>query len=83
MESAKKVVQTELEVASYNILKEAVKKKGMSIKEGVRQAIKDWTLRESDMNDDPFFDTSNIIEGRKITDAARVDETLYRGKDEL
>lgn len=80
MENGKKVVQTELEAESYNVLKEVVKKKGLSIKEGVRQAVKDWTLRESDMNNDPFFDTSNVIKGRKVTDAARVDETLYRGK---
>ncbi|MEE9223264.1 MAG: hypothetical protein V3U51_00725 [Thermoplasmata archaeon] len=82
METAKKVVQTELEAESYNILKQVVKKKGMSIKDGVRQAVRDWTLRESDMNNDPFFDTSNVIKGRKVTDAARVDETLYGGKDE-
>ncbi len=82
METAKKVVQTELETESYNILKHVVKKKGISIKEGVRQAIKDWTLRESNLNIDPFFDTSNVIKGRKVTDATRVDETLYGGKDE-
>lgn len=82
MESTKKVVQTELEVESYNILKGVVRKKGISIKEGVRQAIRDWTLRESDLNSDPFFDVSNVINGRKVTDAARVDQTLYRGKDE-
>ena len=82
MESARKIVQTELEVESYNILKDIVKKKGISIKEGVRRAIRDWTLRESDLNSDPFFDMSNVISGRKVTDAARVDETLYRGKDE-
>ncbi len=83
MESNKKIVQTELETESYNILKEVVKKKGMSIKEGVRQAVKDWTLRESDLNIDPFFNTSNVINGRKVTNATRVDETLYRGKDGL
>jgi hypothetical protein len=82
MESARKVVQTELEAESYNILKEVVRKKGMSIKDGVRQAVKDWTLRESDMNDDPFFDTSNVIKGKKVTDAAKIDQTLYGGKDE-
>ncbi len=80
MESAKKVVQTEIGTESYSILKEVVKKKGMSIKDGLRQAIKDWTLRESDMNNDPFFDTTNVIKGRKVTDAARVDETLYGRK---
>ncbi len=81
MEKTKKVVRTELEIESYNILKEIVKKKGMSIKDGVRQAVRDWTLRESDMNNDPFFDTSNVIKGRKVTDATRIDETLYGGKD--
>jgi len=81
METAKKVVQTELKAESYNILKEVVKKKGMSIKDGVRQAVRDWTLRESDMNNDPFFDISNVIKGRKVTDATRIDETLYGGKD--
>lgn len=82
METAKKVVQTELEAESYNILKDVVKKKGISIKEGVRQAIKDWTLRESNLNIDPFFDTSNVIKGRMVTDAAGIDQTLYGGKDE-
>ncbi|MFQ5885343.1 MAG: hypothetical protein ACE5IO_09620 [Thermoplasmata archaeon] len=81
MQSAKKVVQTELDAESYKMLREVVKKKGISIKDGVRQAVRDWTLRESDMNNDPFFDTSNVIEGRKVTDATRIDETLYRGKD--
>jgi hypothetical protein len=80
MESTRKVVQTELETESYNILKHVVKKKGMSIKDGVRQAVKDWTLRESDMKDDPFFDTSNVIKGKKVTDAATIDDSLYRGK---
>ena len=82
MESTKKVVQTELEVESYNILKEVVKKKGISIKEGLRQAIEDWTLRESNLNIDPFFDTSNVIKGRKVTDGTGIDQTLYGGKDE-
>ncbi len=80
MESSKKVVQTELEAESYGILKEVVKKKGISIKDGVRQAIRDWTLRESDINNDPFFDVSNVIKGRKVTDATQVDEKIYRGK---
>lgn len=81
MESTKKVVQTEIGTESYSILREVVKKKGISIKDGVRQAIKDWTLRESDMKDDPFFDTSNVIKGKKVTDAAKIDKTLYGGKD--
>ena len=81
MEIAKKVVQTELNVESYNIFKEVVKKKGISIKDGVRQAVRDWTLRESDIKDDPFFDTSTVIKGKKVTDAAKIDETLHRGKD--
>lgn len=81
METAKKVVQTELEAESYKMLREVVRKKGISIKDGVRQAVRDWTLRESDMNNDPFFDTSNVIKGRKVTDATRIDETLHGGKD--
>jgi hypothetical protein len=80
MESAKKIIRTELDVKSYDILKDIVKKKGMSIKEGVRQAVKDWTLRESDLNIDPFFDMSKVIMGRTVTDPTRIDQTLYRGR---
>jgi hypothetical protein len=78
MEPRKKVVQTELEYKSYNVLKEVVKEKGISIRNGVRRAVKDWILREADLDKDPFFDMSYVTEGGVVTNAASVNGALYK-----
>ena len=49
-----KIVQTSLSDEEYEALRKMLKKKGMSVKEGVREAIKSWLVENMDFSDDPF-----------------------------
>ncbi|PYM67932.1 hypothetical protein E6H15_08820 [Candidatus Bathyarchaeota archaeon] len=81
----RKVAQTELEPSEYQTLAKTAEKKGLTIKEALRQAARLWVHEESGIDpNDPIFD---IALGRrrakdwgKGTENAskEVDETLYK-----
>ncbi len=59
----RKIAQTELDPQEYSTLAEIARKKGLSIKEALRQAAAKWVLEESGINpEDPIFD---IAMGRR------------------
>ncbi len=54
-EGKKKVVQTELEQADYEILLNLAKRKNMTIKEAAREALRRWSASVTDLTNDPLF----------------------------
>ncbi|MBN2336301.1 hypothetical protein JXL21_12140 [Candidatus Bathyarchaeota archaeon] len=76
---ARKVVQTELEDNEYLLLKKTVKKKGISIKDGVREAVHQWVATQIPLSEDPLFNVEPVMTGVK-TDSSRLDDALYKEK---
>ncbi len=51
-----KYIQSELDMHIYSELKKTAEKKGISIKEAIREAVLEWVREKSGFNkDDPFF----------------------------
>src|SRR5207247_8386252 len=81
----RKVAQTELEPSEYQTLAKTAEKKGLTIKEALRQAARLWVHEESGIDpNDPIFDIA--LGRRKAKDwgkgtenaSKEVDETLYK-----
>jgi len=81
----RKVAQTELEPSEYQTLAKTAEKKGLTIKESLRQAARLWVHEESGIDpNDPIFDIA--LGRRKAKDwgkgtenaSKEVDETLYK-----
>jgi hypothetical protein len=53
--SGRKVVQTELDEKAYLGLVDAAARKDLSIKDALRAAVSEWTRRNLDLSNDPFF----------------------------
>ena len=51
----KKVVQTELEVREYEILRRVLRRGGLTIKQGLREAIQQWIAMQTSLQEDPLF----------------------------
>ena len=77
MVAGRKVVQTELDPATYEFVLKTAKAKGMTLKEATRDALRRWASSESDLSGDPLFDLSKTFRARKRTDSSRVDEIVY------
>ncbi len=77
MATAKKVVQTEVDIALYDFVLKTAKAKGLTLKEAAWEALRDWAAREGDLSWDPLFDPSWGIRGGKKTDSSKVDEVVY------
>jgi hypothetical protein len=75
---AKKVVQTELEEAEYELFKRTVEKRGMSIKKGLREAVHQWVTTQIPVSEDSLFKIEPVKTGIE-TDSSNLDKTLYRG----
>lgn len=73
----KKVVQTELVDDEYRLLKEAVDKRGLTIKMGVREAVRQWIGTQIPVAEDPLFKVKPLKTGVE-TDSANLDKQLYR-----
>ena len=75
----RKVAQTELEPAEYSTLAATARKKGLTIKEALREAALRWSQEESGINpSDPIFHVKARDWGRGTENASReVDETVY------
>jgi len=74
---AEKVVQTEVPEQEYRLLKEAVIKRKLSIKEGLREAIRQWIETQIPIREDPLFKIEPVRTGVK-TDSANLDKQLYK-----
>ena len=76
---AKKVVQTELVDEEYRLLRKAVAKKGITIKKGVRAAIRQWIGTQIPVTEDPLFKVKPMRTGVE-TNSAELDKHLYRSE---
>ena len=72
-----KNIQTELDDKLYRLLKEATEARRITIKEGVREAVKSWVTDKTSIEDDPFFRLKPIDTG-VVTDSSKIEEALYR-----
>ena len=75
----KKVVQTEIEMNEYEALRRVVEKRGLTIKQGLREAIQQWVAMQSSFEEDPIFKVRAVKTGVK-TNSSNLDRTLY-GED--
>ncbi len=75
---AGKVVQTEVDPELYRFLRKTAEAKGLSLKEAVRRALRDWAAREGDLSWDPLFDLRKTFTAGEATDASKVDKVVYR-----
>jgi len=71
-----KVVQTEVDASEYGILESIVRKRRMTIKEAVREAIESWIGLQTPLEEDPLFKLKPARTGVK-TDSSKLDEALY------
>lgn len=74
-----KIVQTELLEKEYELFQKVVKKKKLTIKQGLREAIQQWMTTQIAVEDDPLFRIKPVKTGVK-TDSSKLDETLYGGR---
>ena len=72
-----KVVQTELEMKEYEALRRVVEKRGLTIKQGVREAVQQWIATQISLGEDPLFKVKPVKTGVE-TDSSNLDRALYR-----
>ena len=77
MATDRKVVQTELDRATYEFVVKTAKARGVSLKEAAREALRRWASSEGDLSSDPLFDLTKTFHARTRTDSSRVDEVVY------
>jgi len=78
----RKVAQTELDPGEYQTLVKTAEKKGMTIKEALRQAVLMWVQEESGIDpNDPIFDIA--LGRRKAPDWGRGTEKASKEIDEI
>ena len=73
---AQKNVQTELPEEEYRLLVKTVKENNLTIKEGVREAVRQWIETKIPLSEDPLFGLKPVKTGVR-TDSSRLDEELY------
>ncbi len=78
MPTAKKVVQTEVDIALYDFVLKTAKSKGLTLKEAAQEALRTWAAQEGDLSWDPLFDPEWGGKATKGTDASKVNEVVYR-----
>jgi len=71
-----KVVQTEVDASAYHLLEEIIKKRRMTIKEALREAVASWIGLQTPLEDDPLFKIKPTRTGVK-TDTSRLDDAIY------
>ncbi|MCX6649805.1 MAG: hypothetical protein NTV61_10540 [Candidatus Bathyarchaeota archaeon] len=72
-----KNIQTEIDDKLYRLLKESTEARRMTIKEGIREAVRSWVTEEASIEDDPFFRLKPVDTG-VVTDSAKIEEALSR-----
>jgi len=75
-----KTVQTELAEREYEFLVKVAKKKKLTIKQGLREAVQHWISTQIAIDEDPLF-SIEPVETRVKTDSSRLDKTLYGERD--
>jgi len=75
--AGRKVVQTELEMKEYEALRRVVERRGLTIKQGLREAIQQWIATQIPLEEDPLFKVKPVKTGVK-TDSSNLDRALYR-----
>ena len=73
---ARKVVQTDLDDNEYNLLKEVITKRGLTLKKGLREAVRQWVLAQIPVSEDPLFKLAPVKTGVE-TDASKLDGLLH------
>jgi len=73
---AQKNVQTELPEEEYRLLVKTTKENNLTIKEGVREAVRQWIETKIPLSEDPLFELKPVKTGVR-TDSSRLDEELY------
>jgi site-specific recombinase XerC len=71
-----KAVQTELDEKEYEFLVKAAKKRKLTIKEGVREAVQHWISTQIAVDEDPLFNIEPVNTGVK-TNSSKLDKVLY------
>ena len=74
--AGKKIVQTELEMREYEAFRRVVEKKGLTIKQGLREAIQQWIATQIPLKEDPLFKVKPVKTGVE-TDSSDLDRALY------
>ena len=74
--AGRRVVQTELEEREYEALRRVVGKRGLTIKQGLREAVQHWVAVQTPLNEDPLFKVKPIKTGVR-TDSSNLDVALY------
>lgn len=72
----KKHVQAELDPHEYEALQRVVEAEGLSIKEGLREAVRAW-VRQRNGQRDPLFDVIGIAGRRGSSDASARHDDIY------
>lgn len=72
-----KVVQTELDEKDFSVFKRALKRRGVTVKDGAREAIKQWSRAQMSIEDDPLFMVKPVRTGVR-TDSSDLDGEAYR-----
>lgn len=71
-----KNIQTELDDKLYRLLKEAAEARRITLKEGVREAVRSWVTEKTSIENDPFFRLKPMDTG-VVTDSSKIEEALY------
>lgn len=72
----RKVVQTELERDDYEELARLAASKNMTIKEAAREALRWWSVSNSNLSEDPLF-RLRPVEFKVKVRANKIDTFLY------
>jgi len=71
-----KIVQTELAEREYEFLLKVAKKKKLTLKQELREAVQYWISTQVAITEDPLFSIEPLETGVK-TDSSRLDKALY------
>ena len=74
-----KVVQTVVSEKLHKKIVEIAKKEKKSIKEIVREALEEWVIWKSDIEEDAFLSSEPIDFGVE-TDSSKIETLIYRGE---
>ena len=75
----KKVVQTELEPSAYEELAKIAASKNLTIKEAAREALRWWSVSNSDLGEDPLFKLKPVEFKLKVK-SDEIEAFLYKRK---
>lgn len=73
-----KVVQTVVSEKLHRKIVEIAKKEKKSIKEVVREALEEWVIWKSDIEEDVFLSSEPVDFGVE-TDSSKIETLIYRG----